>query len=126
MAPFFSSTETTLDNWNVLTKSNDLEDVREASKKRPQLLYKHSHTCSICVMAKESIENRMDEIRKKADLNFVNVIEARPVSNAIEETFEVRHESPQILLITDGASVWNTSHFSIKAEAILKALKEEA
>lgn len=112
-----------LKKWNVLTDISQLEDVVEASGKQPQLIYKHSHRCGTCFISKRKIEGSFDEISSKAGMNFVNVIKARDVSNAIAEKLDVRHESPQVLIVKNGKCVGDESHFAIKADAILEALK---
>ena len=54
---------------------------------------------------------------------FLDLITYREISNAIEHQFGVEHQSPQILIIRKGQSVFNRSHFSIDYEAIKDALK---
>ncbi|WP_312067016.1 monothiol bacilliredoxin BrxC family protein, partial [Exiguobacterium sp.] len=44
--------------------------------------------------------------------------EARTVSNDIAEHYNVRHESPQVLFIQDGKSVWTASHYDITKDAL--------
>jgi bacillithiol system protein YtxJ len=38
----------------------------------------------------------------------------------------VRHESPQALLIKDGRSVWNASHWSVTSDSLSDALRSYA
>ncbi|GER67350.1 hypothetical protein BpJC4_18210 [Weizmannia acidilactici] len=51
------------------------------------------------------------------------VIEDRPVSNHIAETFGIRHESPQIFLLENGEVRWNEDHAKITREAIQQAVQ---
>ncbi|HYW34841.1 MAG TPA: bacillithiol system redox-active protein YtxJ [Balneolaceae bacterium] len=124
MKKFDSNDNTDLQNWNVLTDELEVEKLIEASREQPQLIYKHSPTCGICAMTKGRIEQSFNNISNKAGMHFVNVIKARPASNAIEEKLQVRHESPQVLVLRNGECIWHTSHYSIKADTILEALKE--
>ncbi len=119
----FSGAETDLENWNELNEKQQVSEVIAASEERPQLVYKHSHRCSICFLAKEEVEKSFDAIEEKADMNFVNVVHARSVSNAFAEQTGVRHESPQVLIINKGDVLWHASHHSIKGDAILEALQ---
>ena len=119
----FSGAETDLENWNELNEKQQVSEVIFASEERPQLVYKHSHRCSICFLAKEEVEKSFDAIEEKADMNFVNVVHARSVSNAFAEQTGVRHESPQVLIINKGDVLWHASHHSIKGDAILEALQ---
>lgn len=116
--------DTKLENWNVLTTKAQIVNVIEASERRPQLIYKHSHTCGICLVTKEDLENNFGRISEKAAMNFVNVIKERAVSNAIAEKLDVRHESPQVLVVKNGTCFWNESHYSIKADEIIDVLNE--
>lgn len=117
-----TGSDTKLEGWNVLSEEDQVDNVLAASGHRLQLVYKHSHTCGICHAAKENIESSFDEIKKHVDMHFVNVKKNRPVSNALAEQLNVRHESPQVLIIDQGECVWHKSHWSIKADAIMEAL----
>lgn len=117
-----TGSDTNLEQWNVLTDEAEVAAVLEASAKRPQLLYKHSHTCGICHAAKEQIDESLDEIKKRADTHFVNVKKSRPVSNRVAADLDVRHESPQVLIVRNGECTWHKSHWSIKGDDIISAL----
>lgn len=49
---------------------------------------------------------------------YLQVQEARPLSNFIAETYGVKHESPQIFIIQNGEVKWHTSHSQITEAAI--------
>jgi bacillithiol system protein YtxJ len=106
-------------NWVELTDENQINDIKEFSKTGMAIVYKHSHRCSTCSMALDRIERSWkDAEMKNAKPFFVNVINARALSNKIAEEFGVRHESPQILIIKDGKCVYNASHLSISYNEI--------
>ena len=72
-------------------------------------IYKHSTTCSISAAA-------ADVVRSHAwtrPVYWVNVIEQRPLSNWVATRYGVRHESPQLLKVTDGKVEAHWSHFAI-------------
>jgi len=46
---------------------------------------------------------------------FLDLLEHRDISNEIAQRFGVMHQSPQVLLITNGASSYNASHEEISA-----------
>lgn len=56
---------------------------------------------------------------------FLDLLSYRPISNAIADDFNVEHESPQVLVISNGQSVLNLSHFDIDYQAIVKAIRTE-
>lgn len=108
--------------WEMMSDSSQVEPIIEASKEKPQLIYKHSHRCSVCFVSKGNLEMASDNIKEHADMHFVNVVRSREVSNKIASVLDVRHESPQAILIDQGEVVWHGSHGSIDAEAVLDTL----
>ena len=102
-----------------------MKKALKKSKREPILIFKHSTICPINARAayrfNQWIEDQGDD---KPKIYFVKVIESRPVSLELAKNLSVKHESPQILLIKDGESRWDTSHEDITAENIDKALEE--
>ncbi|MGZ5221268.1 MAG: monothiol bacilliredoxin BrxC family protein [Chitinophagaceae bacterium] len=47
----------------------------------------------------------------------------RALSNKIAEDFKIRHESPQVLLIKNGACVYDESHYGISMDEIIEKVK---
>ena len=60
---------------------------------------------------------------RSADINLVIVQISRNVSNEIELRTNIRHETPQAIILKDGAPIFNVSHFRITAETIEGALR---
>ncbi len=109
--------------WEMISDASQVDPIIEASKEKPQLIYKHSHRCSVCFVAKGDLEMAADDIEEHADMHFVNVVHSRDASNKIASELDVRHESPQAILIDQGKVVWHGSHGSIDADAILEYFK---
>jgi len=108
-----------------LTRLPDFARTADAAQKKPVLIFKHSTTCPISGRAAQRIDRLLRESEEPLpSFYMVKVIESRPVSQLIAEHYEVKHESPQILLLKDGKEVWNTSHDEITAEAVLAAIEE--
>lgn len=118
----FSGTDVS-EIWEIISDSSQIAPIIEASKEKPQLVYKHSHRCSVCFVAKGSLEQAADKIQQYADMHFLNVVHSREASNKIASDLDVRHESPQVILINQGEVVWHGSHGRINAEAILQHLR---
>lgn len=84
------------------------------------IVYKHSPTCSLCgwsnhVLGKLAAEDGLT-------LERVDVFTQRGLSNEIEALFGVRHESPQVLIVEDGAVVWHASHRGVAPDRVRAAL----
>ena len=105
-----------------LRQDQDFEQLLEASKTRPVLIFKHSTQCPTSDQAYEEFERFM-QTAGEMTCGVVLVIENRDVSNAIASRLGVRHESPQAIVIENGKSKWNASHWSITAEALLEAVR---
>jgi bacillithiol system protein YtxJ len=98
--------------------------VLEKSKSQPIFVFKHSTTCGISARAAFRVNEWLKDAPKSTpEFHFVIVRARRPVSNAIEKDLQVKHESPQLLLIRDGKSIWDSDHNAITAESIEKALR---
>ena len=108
-----------------LKTHKDLDKVMAKSKEKPILIFKHSTACPINARAAFRVNKWMEKLGdKKPEMYYVKVIESRPVSNELAKKLKVKHESPQILLIKDGESLWDTSHDKITPKAIEEAMKK--
>ena len=115
----FSGSDTS-EIWDMISDPSQIDPIIEASKEKPQLIYKHSHRCSVCFVSKGNLEMASDNIKEYADMHFVNVVRSREASDKIASELDVRHESPQAILVDQGEVVWHGSHGSINADAVLE------
>ena len=104
-------------NWIPLTSLEQLDQIEAESKGKQILIFKHSTRCSISKMALKQFEREYD-LDDKVKAYFLDLIAHRDVSNEIASRFNVTHQSPQLLLIKDGKSIYNVSHSDIDAEAL--------
>jgi bacillithiol system protein YtxJ len=84
------------------------------------IVYKHSPTCSLCSWSEHVLGRFADQDGVTVEL--VDVLSQRPLSQEIEAQFGVRHESPQILIVDDGAVTWHASHRGVAPERVRAAL----
>ncbi len=108
--------------WQSLTKSEQIEQIKEESKNQPVVIFKHSTSCSISGTAKSRLERQWPT----ADLQnvkpyYLDLLSYRSISGQVAEVFGVRHESPQLLLIKDGACQYHGSHLGISLPEVKKA-----
>ncbi len=106
-------------NWKTLNSLEGVDAIIEASKNNPQVIFKHSTTCSISQMAKGRLD-RFDNSETKIDFHYLDLLTYRPISNFIAEKFSVHHESPQVLLIKNGECTYDESHMGIRVDDILE------
>lgn len=109
-------------HWNTLEKLDDINKVIEDSKDTPVLLFKHSTRCSISSTALSRLERKWTDKDENIKPYYLDLINHRDVSNAVAHKFGVEHQSPQIMIIKDGMSVYDASHFDIDYQKILDAI----
>lgn len=110
--------------WNQLTDLQQLEAIKKESTEKPVLIFKHSTRCNISRATLDRLERswKEDEMRTLKPY-YLDLITYRPISNTIAEEFQVEHESPQILIIENGKSVLDLSHFEIQYDEIKNKIK---
>lgn len=103
-------------NWIDLTTEEQLSKIGEASAEQPVVIFKHSTRCSISAMAK----SRLERAAAPANVSFyyLDLIRYRHISDKIAHDYQVEHESPQVLLIKNGACVYDESHNGISMEEL--------
>jgi bacillithiol system protein YtxJ len=104
--------------WIHLTGEDQLNQLISKSQNRPQVIFKHSTRCSISAVALQRLQK--NDPPGDVDFIFLDLLAYRSLSNKIAEVFKVRHESPQVLVIKDGACIFNESHLSISMDEIVE------
>ncbi|MEH7226401.1 bacillithiol system redox-active protein YtxJ [Bacillus sp. JJ1566] len=99
-------------------KVETIEEFNNVLEKENNFIFiKHSLTCPISKAAFDEYEQFVAE-HEDVPTYYLNVQEARDLSNHIAEHFEIKHESPQALLFEDGKVKWNASHRNITKESL--------
>ncbi|MRI68222.1 bacillithiol system redox-active protein YtxJ [Gracilibacillus thailandensis] len=80
------------------------------------VLLKHSLTCPISTSANQKYEKYSET--SDCPLFRLHVQHARELSNYIADTYQIKHESPQVIKIADGEPTWNTSHSDITVSSL--------
>jgi monothiol bacilliredoxin len=106
-----------------LVDVQSLDAAIAESRERPVLLFKHSRYCGVSC---EALDELQSHIEGRADgavaYKMITVQTHRPVSDAIAQRLNLRHETPQAILLKDGKVVWNASHFRITATQLDQVL----
>lgn len=110
-------------NWIVLTEKEQLEEIIKNSIAKPVLIFKHSSRCGISRMVLKNFEREFDLDKTKMDLYFLNLLSYRALSQDISIKFKVVHQSPQVLVIKNGAIIYQDSHDYISLDKIKEILK---
>ena len=102
----------------------DVDRVISASKARPVFVYKHSSRCGVSIVAQQRILEYLKGASGDASFYHVDVLTARPLSDAIAQRLGIHHQSPQLILIRDGEVVWDASHGAVNGAGIEAALQQ--
>lgn len=112
-------------NWLPLESISQVDEIANQSEQSDSsaiLIFKHSTICSISSMALNRLERKWHITEDRITAYYLDLRKFRDVSNYLEEKFQVKHESPQILLIKNGHCVFNSSHNLISADNVLDNL----
>jgi bacillithiol system protein YtxJ len=100
-------------NWIPLISLNQLEEIKEQSKTESALIFKHSTRCGISSMVIKQFEKLFSEEHQNLKVYYLDLLNYRNISDEVGYTFQVMHQSPQLLVIKNGVSVHDASHYDI-------------
>jgi bacillithiol system protein YtxJ len=111
-------------NWNYLKHPDQLNQIITESADAPVLIFKHSTRCNIS----RATLDRLERNWKDADVPhvkpyFLDLLSYRNISTAVADQFQVEHQSPQVLIIRNGKSVYDNSHYGIDFSEIREKAK---
>lgn len=110
--------------WGKISESLELTEIEKVSYNKIQLIYKHSTRCATSYFALQNLQNFPEEIFEFSDLYLVDVIGQRRLSAEIADRYDIRHESPQVIILQNGEVIWHGSHSEIRSDVILKVINQ--
>ena len=105
--------EETYLSWTPLISLEEINTIKEISINQSILIFKHSTRCGISRMVIKQFESLFNEENKQLKVYYLDLLNYREVSSKVSEVFQVIHQSPQLLVIKNGISVYNESHYEI-------------
>ena len=113
-----------LEGINMVEKIETQEQFEALLEKEEKFLFlKHSLTCPVSQAAYQEYQKFADN-ENSIPAYFLAVQDSRPLSNDIAEKFNIKHESPQAILFTNGEPRWNASHWKITKRSLAEAVGE--
>ncbi|UOQ86323.1 bacillithiol system redox-active protein YtxJ [Gracilibacillus salinarum] len=95
-----------------ITTITSVEDFKRVTESNDDfVVFKHSITCPISDAANREFEQYSQHSNKP--LFRLDVQKARELSNYIADSYQIKHESPQVISFTDQEPTWNNSHSAI-------------
>jgi bacillithiol system protein YtxJ len=99
-------------DWIDLQYEGQLQEIKESIK--PSVIFKHSTRCGTSAFVKKTFE--ADWHQSDIPVYYLDLLQYRSLSAQIAETFDIQHESPQLLVIRNGICIYHASHSDISAE----------
>ncbi len=107
-------------NWNKLTESGQITEIKALSESTPVLIFKHSTRCSVSSMSLDRLlRNWREGDEARIVPYYLDLIAYREISNQVAREFAVPHESPQVIVLKNGEAVYDASHFQISYPEIM-------
>ena len=91
--------------------------VDRAAAAEVAVIYKHSPRCGSSKTAELEV-GRFAERHPDVPVYQLDVVRHRALARSIAERLDVRHQSPQVILLRRGQVVWSGSHGEVEAGAI--------
>ncbi len=110
-------------NWNKLEDIQQFQELVAESKEKGSVfgVFKHSTHCGISRMVLRQFEKGWKG-EGIIPLFYLDLLQFRTVSNSIENTTGVAHQSPQLIIIEKGEVVYEASHSYIDAHQALNSI----
>ena len=105
---------------HTISSEQELDEALRQSHTGPVMIYKHSRLCELCWTVRADLVDAPGG----PPVYEIVVQDARPLSNAVEALFGIRHESPQAIVVSGGRAVFNASHRRVTPEAVRRAASE--
>ena len=97
-------------NWSQLTTIEQFNVIVEQSRTKTQAIFKHSTRCGVSSGVLKQFEKQSSTT---IDFHYLDLLNHREISNDIASRFNVRHQSPQLLVIKNGVDVAHDAHYDI-------------
>ncbi|MEM8994078.1 MAG: bacillithiol system redox-active protein YtxJ [Acidobacteriota bacterium] len=110
-------------DYQRLTSPEALDAAFADSHGKTVIVFKHSLTCPVSTAALREYERFLEQ-DPAVGATLIEIQPNRPLSNAVATRTGVRHESPQALVLRDGAVAWHASHWDITAASLAAAVKD--
>lgn len=114
--------KTNPNKWFNITSKADISKIVDESVVKPQIIFKHSTSCGVSSYAHEKLWAGADLLAQKVDVNYLDLLTYRSISNFIADELKVLHQSPQVILIKDKKVIYTVTHSGIDVNKILSHL----
>lgn len=103
-----------------ITEAGALE---RALRAETAVLYKYSPSCAVSAVAATQIDRFADE-HPDTPVYKLDVVARKDLALVVADRLDVRHQSPQVILMRNGRPVWQASHYGIRATRLANMLED--
>lgn len=101
-----------------LADESELSRLLDESHQRPVVLFLHDEFCAMSSMAYDEM------LELDGEIALVDVTVQHDVKRAVESRTGVKHQSPQTIILRNGATTWDASHGKIRADRVREAIQK--
>ena len=109
-------------NWIPFNSLDQIKTIKELSKSETILIFKHSTRCGISSMVIKRFENLFEISMKNVKVFYLDLLSFISISDEVGLSFNIQHQSPQLLIIRNEVAVKDASHYDITSVNIKKYL----
>ena len=110
------------EDWIHLTHTDEIKKIISISYEIPVVIYKHSSRCGLSFMTERDLQEGWESLKPRVRFYFLDLIRYKDVSASVAQTFDIRHQSPQVLIIKNGQCTYEASHHAIRVDTLLEYL----
>ena len=99
-----------------VAEPEEVDTLFNRSRDEPVLLFKHDPWCIVSAMAHRELK------RLGGDIPTINVADSQALSLGLADRTGIKHESPQVMVLSGGEVAWSASHGAITRDAVQEAL----
>lgn len=99
--------------WTPLTSIAQLDEIKQESNTETVLIFKHSTRCGISSMVIKQFEKLFKEEHQNLKVYYLDLLNHRDVSDEVGVKFQVMHQSPQLIVVRNAATVHHAAHNDI-------------
>ncbi len=99
--------------WITLNSVDQLDVIKEKSKVKTQVIYKHSKKCMGSEQVMERFVDNYQLTANDLDLHYLDLNDCEEVSNRTGQKFNIDNESPQLIVLRNEDVVIYTSNQAI-------------
>ena len=111
-------------NYKEINSDKDVGSLFDSQGNDLKIIFKHSTRCPISSEAWSNFQDwvEAENADQSAEISRVLVVENRPLSMQIAEKSAVKHQSPQVIFLSNGKEIWNASHYDINERELRRAM----